>query len=72
MLQEISFYPIFGKPLLMYLGILTLAGFLCTASIAVLNRRGVHTIPFVWHPRLAVFSIACAVIHGMLGVLMFF
>ncbi|MFA5236226.1 MAG: hypothetical protein WC362_00010 [Methanoregula sp.] len=56
----------------MYLGILTLAGFLCTASIAVLNRRGVHTIPFVWHPRLAVFSIACAVIHGMLGVLMFF
>ncbi|MFA6363841.1 hypothetical protein [Methanoregula sp.] len=72
MLQEISFYLIFGKPLIMYLGLLTLAVFLFTALIAIMNRRGIHTIPFVWHPRFAVFSIACAVVHGMLGVLMFF
>jgi hypothetical protein len=72
MLQEISFYLIFGKPLIMYLGILTLTGFLVTALIAVMNRRGIHVIPFVWHPRLAIFSIACAVIHGTLGVLIFF
>jgi hypothetical protein len=72
MLQEISFYLIFGKPLIMYLGILTLTGFLVTALIAVMNRHGIHVIPFVWHPRLAIFSIACAVIHGTLGVLIFF
>jgi hypothetical protein len=72
MLQEISFYLIFGKPLIMYLGILTLTCFLVTALIAVMNRRGIHVIPFVWHPRLALFSIACAVIHGTLGVLIFF
>jgi hypothetical protein len=71
MLQEISFYMILGKPLIMYLGILTLTAFLVTALVAVANTRGIHTIPFVWHPRLAVFSIGCAVIHGILGVLMF-
>jgi len=72
MLQEISFYPVFGKPLIMYLGILTISAFLFTATVAVMNRRGIHTIPFAWHPRLAGLSIACAVIHGTLGVLMFF
>ena len=72
MLQAIAFYPVFGKPFIMYLGILTLTGFLATAAIAVANRHGIHTIPFVWHPRLAVLSIACAVIHGTLGILMFF
>jgi len=71
MLQEISFYLILGKPLIMYLGILTLTAFLVTALVAVANRHGIHTIPFVWHPRLAIFSIGCAVIHGILGVLLF-
>ncbi len=69
MLQQITYFPILGKPLIMYLGILTLSSFLFTASIAVLNRRGNHAIPFKWHPRMAAFSIALAVIHGALGVL---
>ena len=72
MLEQITFYPVFGKPLIMYLGILTLTGFLATATVAVANRRGIHTVPFAWHPRLAAVSIACAVIHGTLGVLIFF
>ncbi|MFZ1129067.1 hypothetical protein [Methanoregula sp.] len=72
MLEEISFYLIFGKPLIMYLGILTLSGFLITALVAVMNRRGIHVIPFFWHSRIAVFSLACAIVHGILGVLLFF
>ena len=72
MLEQITFYPVFGKPLIMYLGILTLAGILATAAVAVANRHGIHTVPFIWHPRLAAVSIACAVIHGTLGVLIFF
>ncbi|MDD1702483.1 MAG: hypothetical protein LUQ31_05850 [Methanoregula sp.] len=72
MFQEISFYLIFGKPLIMYLGILTLVAFLLTASIALLNRHGNHAIPFVWHPRVAAFAIGCAIIHGILGAAMFF
>jgi hypothetical protein len=69
MLQNISYALIFGKPLIMYLGILTLAGFLFTASIPVLNKRGIRIIPFAWHPRCAMMAICLAVIHGSLGVL---
>lgn len=72
MLQQITYFQILGKPLIMYLGILTLSSFLFTASISVLNRRGNHKIPFKWHPRMAVVSIALAVIHGTLGVLTYF
>ena len=72
MLQEVSFYLIMGKPLIMYLGILTLSGFLFTALVAIMNRRGIHMIPFSWHPRIAVFSLGCAIVHGILGVLLFF
>lgn len=69
MLQNISYALVFGKPLIMYLGILTLAGFLLTASIPVLNKKGIRIIPFSWHPRCAVLAICLAIIHGALGVL---
>jgi len=71
MFQEVSYFLIFGKPLIMYLGILTLCAFLFTASIAVLNKKGIRTIPFTWHPRMAMIAIGCAIVHGGLGVLAF-
>jgi hypothetical protein len=72
MFQEITYAPIFGKPLIMYLGILTLSSFLFTASIAILNFRGIRKLPFVWHPRFAALSIFLAIIHGSLGILAYF
>lgn len=72
MFQEVSYFLIFGKPLIMYLGLLTLCVFLFTASIAILNKKGIRTIPFKWHPRMAIIAICCAVVHGALGVLAFF
>jgi hypothetical protein len=72
MLQSVSYFLIFGKPLIMYLGILTLCLFLLVAAIAVMNKKGIRTIPFSWHPRMAVIAICCAVIHGVLGILAFF
>ena len=72
MLEQIAYYPVFGKPLVMYLGIATYASFLFTASIAVLNAKGIKKIPFKWHPRMAAFSIALATIHGSLGLLAYF
>lgn len=72
MFQEISYYLIFGKPLIMYIGILTLCLILFAASIAAMNMKGIRTIPFKWHPRMALIAICCAVIHGVLGVLAFF
>jgi hypothetical protein len=72
MFQDITYFLIFGKPLIMYLGILTLLAFLFTASIAVMNLKGIHTIPFKWHPRCAQFAIVLALVHGVLGVLAYF
>jgi hypothetical protein len=72
MLQDITYFLIFGKPLIMYLGIVTLAAFLLTASIAVLNMKGIRVIPFRWHPRCAVVAIGLAILHGVLGVLAYF
>jgi len=72
MLQEVSYFLLFGKPVIFYLGILTLAAILLTASIPVLNKKGIRTIPFTWHPRCAMLAIGLALIHGTLGVLSYF
>lgn len=69
MLQEISYTLLLGKPLIVWLGILTLASLLLTAAVPVLNKRGIHLIPFFWHPRCAVLTICLAGIHAALGVL---
>jgi hypothetical protein len=72
MLQEFSYYLIFGRPLIMYLGIITIVSFLITASIPLLHRRGVVKIPLVWHMRVAGIAIALGLIHGTLGVAVYF
>jgi len=71
-LNEIIYFQIFGKPLIMYGGIITLLSILFTASIAVLNKKGIKLIPFKWHPRMAIFSIILVLIHGILGMLAYF
>lgn len=72
MLNNISYYMIFGKPLMMYLGITVLSSFLFTATIGFLNYHGIKKIPFSWHPKMAAISITLAIIHGTLGVLAYF
>ena len=72
MLENISYYLILGKPLIMYGGILTILSFLFTASIAILNKKGINKIPFQWHPRMAIISIILALIHGFLAIMHFF
>lgn len=63
---------IFGKPLIMYTGILTLLSFLFTALIGFLNYKGIRKIPLKWHPVMAVISITLAIIHGALGIFLYF
>ncbi len=72
MLRNVSYFLIFGKPLIMYMGILTLLSFLFTALIGFLNFKGNHKIPFRWHPGMAALSITLALIHGVLGILLYF
>lgn len=72
MLQDVTYFLILGKPLILYLGILTLCSFLVTASIPLIRKHGIANVPFVWHPRLAGISIALGLLHGTLGLLAYF
>lgn len=72
MLNNISYYLIFGKPLMLYLGIFTLSSFLFTAYIGFMNLRGRTKIPLRWHFRMAGFSLSLAIIHGFLGLAAYF
>ena len=69
MLENITYYLIFGLPMIAYLGIATLTLFLATAAIGWMNSRGIRRIPFKWHPRMAKLAITFAVVHGVLGLL---
>jgi len=71
-LNKISYLPIFGKPLIMYAGIIVLLSFLFTTLIAVMNKKGNSKIPFKWHPIMARITIAFALIHGLLAVMSYF
>ena len=72
MFQDITYHLIFGKPLIMYLGIITLLAILFTAAIPVMNKKGIRTVPFRWHPVCAGAAIILALVHGLLGVLAYF
>lgn len=56
----------------MWMGILTILLLTFTASIAALNRRGIHKIPLRWHFVMARITVAVAVVHGILGLLTYF
>lgn len=68
MIANIAYTLVFGKPVIAYLGVLTLLSLYFTATISILNTRGIHFIPFKWHPRLAVITLILATIHGIFGL----
>lgn len=72
MIHHIALTLLFGKPLVMYGGIMTLFFLLFTATVGALNFKGITVIPFRWHPRLAALTIIVALFHGLLGLSIFF
>ncbi len=72
MLTNITYYLIFGKPVIWYLGILTFTSFLFTAYIGYMKLHGKTRIPLKWHFRMAAISLTLAAIHGILGILAYF
>ncbi len=67
MLSNITYFPIFGKPLILYLGITTFSLFIITASIGLMIFRGVR-IPFKFHPLVAATALTFAIVHGILAI----
>lgn len=72
MINDIAYFQILGKPLIMWTGILTLIFLLSTAAIAILNKRGINKIPFKWHPIMARATIVLGVLHGAMGLATYF
>jgi len=72
MIHTIAYTLIFGKPVIMYGGLATLAMLLFTATVGFLNFHGNHKIPFKWHPVLAVITIIFGLLHGLLGLSVYF
>jgi len=66
--MSIAYYPIFGKPFLLYLGVLAASILLLTASIAILSSKGIHRMPMSWHVWAARATIALALLHGLLAL----
>jgi cytochrome b561 len=72
MFQTITFYPIFGVPLLMYGGMFTLLLFFFAAYIGNANMKGNHNIPVKWHILIAKTAIVLAILHGLFAILSLF
>lgn len=69
MLQEISYYLIFGLPFILYLGIIVIIMLFFTGFLAFLRRKGKTKISVQWHYRLAYITILLGLVHGLLGLL---
>lgn len=71
MIQNIALNQVLGLPLVAYGGITTFLLVLFTAIVGFLNFRGVTTIPFKWHPVLAMLTIIFSLVHGIMGLAIF-
>jgi len=67
MLSSLAYYPIMGKPLILYLGIITLLSFIITAIIGLMIYKG-RKIPFKIHPTMAGLSLILGITHGTLAL----
>ncbi|HII15109.1 MAG TPA: hypothetical protein HA362_02245 [Nanoarchaeota archaeon] len=67
MLNNISYYLILGRPLIFYLGLLTLTSLLTTATLGALVIKG--RIKFKYHKALAITTVCIALTHGTLAFL---
>lgn len=63
---SIALYQIFGKPFVLYLGVLTLTSYLVTAALGFSYYRG--WLQFKWHPAMVVVSFIFAVLMTIIGL----
>ncbi len=69
MLQDLSYYLLFGLPFILYLGVVVILLLFFTALIAFLRKKGKTKISVQWHYRLAYITIVLGSIHGLLSLL---
>ena len=67
-IQNAAYQPIFGFPVIGYLGILSYLLLISAAMVMVLTRRRIVKIPPKYHFRLAYLTIIAATIHGVMAL----
>ncbi len=72
MLFRIATFPLLGKPLVMYFGLLTLALLLSTASIPIVSDLRKRPVPLRLHHGLAYTTIGVGLSHALLALSLFF
>lgn len=72
MIADIANILVFGKPVIIYVGLLTLLSLLFTASIGYTNYKGIKGLPFKYHPLMAAITITLAAIHVLLELGIYF
>lgn len=72
MINRLAYTLVLGQPVIMYGGIITLILLVTTAVVGYLNFKGIHVIPFRWHPRLAMVTIVIAIVHALFGLSSYF
>ncbi|OGM01056.1 hypothetical protein A2480_02785 [Candidatus Uhrbacteria bacterium RIFOXYC2_FULL_47_19] len=72
MLIDIAYFSIFGKPLIMYGGIVSLLFLLLTAVASKLTWKGKRLMSYQTHVRLAYLTVALVLLHGSLGLSLYF
>jgi len=68
MLASLASITVFGLPLAIVFGILTILCLILTALLGYLVLKGKYNIPFAWHMRMAAATIILAVIHAVLVI----
>jgi len=68
MLHDIAVFQVAGRPLIFYLGIVTLISLVVTALIGFARRRGIRRIPFRWHRLMAIATLVMAGAHAVLAL----
>ena len=64
----IALIPIFGKPFILYIGIITFISFSITALLGLSFYRGwLDMSKFKWHPTMVVISFSLAIFMAIIG-----
>ena len=72
MIHQIALSLLFGVPVVVYGGMLTLLAFLFTAYIGFTNHKHTeHHLPFVWHSTMVIVSFAFVLVHMFVALSIF-
>lgn len=67
-MQDLAYLSVLGKPLVFYIGALSVLAILTAASVPGLFKRGIRIIHIRHHPKVAAFALAVSALHVVLAV----